>query len=100
MWRGLVITSLIAGTLGCGGLSKEEAKKQVDQLVVLYQENRPKFVEQKQAIEQASSCGRATALREAVDDKVHEQAMSPEKNETLTLVQMELQQAEKTCRAK
>lgn len=90
-----VVAALACGAISCGGMSREAARQQVDQLMVLYQENRPKFVLQKQEIER--DCGRATALREAVQEKDREQALSPEKNETLTLVKMELEQAEKTC---
>ncbi len=99
MWRGFVIAGLVAGAMGCGGMTKQEAQRQVDQMMVLYQENRPKFVLQKQELEQGN-CSRAAMLREAADDKVRAAAMSPERNETLTLVQMELAQAEKTCRSR
>jgi hypothetical protein len=87
------------GLYGCSStaLAPDAAREQVKQLMVLFQENKPKFVLQKQELEQASDCGRATSLREAIDALVTEQALSPEKNETLTMVQMELSQAEKTC---
>ncbi len=99
MWRGLVIAGVVGGALGCGGMSKQEARKQVDQLVVLYQQNRPKVVLQKQEIERGN-CASAAMLRDAAGDEIREQAMSPETNETLTLVHMELQQAEQTCRSR
>ena len=100
MWRGMLMAAVTMAATACGGISKQEASRQVDQLVVLYQENRPQFVVQKQQLEQASSCSRTSALREAVDDKVRATAMSPDQNETVKLVKMELEQAEKTCRAK
>ena len=100
MWRGMVIVALLSGTVACGGMSKDEARRQVDQMLVLYKENRPKFVLQKRELETASSCSRATALRQAADDKIQAAAMSPDKDETTTLVKMELDQAEKTCLAK
>ncbi len=99
MWRGLLISGLVAGAMGCGGMTKQEARKQVGQLVVLYQEDRNKFVLQKQELEQGN-CTRAVMLRQAANDQIREQAMSPASNETLTLVQMELAQAEKTCRSR
>lgn len=84
--------------VGCASsLTPAQAKQQVNQLITLYQENKPKFVVQKQEIQQADSCSRATALREAIDEIAQEAAMSPEPSETITLVQMELQQAEKAC---
>lgn len=93
-----VVGACLALLAGCASsLTPAQAKQQVQQLMTLYQENKPKFVIQKQEIEQADSCNRATALREAVDGMVADAAMSPESNETLTVVQMELQQAEKTC---
>ncbi len=102
------MNKLVAMALGLGylvgcastALTPDAARTQVQQLMVLFQENKPKFVIQKQELEQASDCGRATSLREAVDGLVQEQALSPEKNETLTMVQMELTQAEKTCKDK
>ena len=84
--------------VGCAtSLTPAQAKAQVNQLITLYQENKPKFVVQKQELQQADSCSRATALREAIDEMAAEAGMSPEPSETITLVQMELQQAEKAC---
>ncbi len=95
----LVVAGLVLGTIGCGGgLSKQEAGRQLDQMMVLYQENRIKFVAQKQELEK--DCGRATSLRQAADDRTKAEAMSPQKNETLTLVSMELKQAENTCKGR
>ena len=68
--------------------------------MTLYKDNREKFVVQKQEIEQAKDCGRATSLKQAIDDMAKQAAMSPENTDTITAVQMELDQAEKTCRAK
>jgi hypothetical protein len=99
MLRMLVVTGLVLGALGCGGgLSKQEAARQLDQMVVLYSENRIKFVAQKQELEK--DCGRASALRQAAADRTQQEAMSPQKNEALTLVSMELQQAEQTCKSR
>ena len=91
------------GLTACGGstaLSKDVAQQQVSQLMTLYKDNREKFVVQKQEIEQAKDCGRATSLKQAIDDMAKQAAMSPENTDTITAVQMELDQAEKTCRAK
>ncbi len=97
----LVAWVLAAVALGaCGGMSREAARREVQQLRTLYQENRPKFVVQKQEMIQAGSCGRAAALTAAADELVREAAMSPTKDDTMTLVKMELDQAEKECRAK
>ncbi len=100
--RRLVVVSLVLMTIvACaGGLSESEARQQVSQLITLYQQNRAKFVEQKQQIVQDSSCARATALRGAADKLVREAAMSPDDTTQLTMVQMELAQAEKDCLAK
>ncbi len=99
MFRMLVVAGLVLGSLGCGGsLTKQEAARQLDQMMVLYQENRIKFVAQKQELEK--DCGRATALRQAADDRTKAEAMSPQKNEALTLVSMELKQAENTCKGR
>jgi len=99
MLRVLMVAGLVLGALGCGGgLTKQEAARQLDQMLVLYQENRIKFVAQKQELEK--DCGRATALNQAAADRTRQESMSPQKNETLTLVSMELQQAEKTCKSR
>lgn len=102
MVRILAATMIAAGFFGCGGpkLSKDAARQQLEQLMTLYQENRPKFVVQKQEIAQDADCSRATALREAADEKARAAAMSPENTQAVTMVQMELQQAEKACLAK
>jgi hypothetical protein len=91
------------GLVACGGstaLSKDAAQQQVSQLITLYKENRTKFVSQKQEIEQAKDCGRATSLKAAIDDIAKQAAMSPEKTDDITAVQMELTQAETTCKSK
>jgi hypothetical protein len=103
--RFTVAVLLVSGAMGaisCGGnkLSKDAARQQLEQLLVLYKENKPKFVAQKQEMEQDKSCDRATAVREAMDEKAAAAAMSPDKDETITMVKMELEQAEKTCKAK
>lgn len=84
------------GMVACGGYSQDQAKREVDQLTVLYSQNRTKFVVQKQEIEQGD-CDRATKLREAIDQKAKDAAMNPADDDTLTMVQMELTQAEKVC---
>ena len=96
---------LLAGGLGFSGCAGEKAPAmdpmdEVKKLMTLYQEARPKFVVQKQEMIQADDCSRATRLREAIDQLAEEAAMSPEKNVSITMVQMELQQAEKDCLAK
>jgi hypothetical protein len=100
--RKIALVLVVVGAAACGGskMSKGEAQAQLDQLTTLYQENRPKFVSQKQEIVQADSCDRASALREAADDKAKAAAMSPENTDTITAVQMEMAQAEKDCLAK
>jgi hypothetical protein len=98
MRRAIGVAGLVM--LACGGMTREQAGREVDQLMVLYKENRPKFVVQKQEIEQAGSCDRAQMLRAAIDEKARAAAMSPADTETITLVQMELTQAEKNCLAR
>ncbi len=100
MWRGLVTAGLIAGAAACASapaMPREEAQRQLDQMLVLFQENRPKFVLQKQEIQQEKACTRAKGLRQAADDRVKAESMSPTRNENLTMVQMELVQAERAC---
>ena len=101
-------TTLIAlGTVAmlaaaCGGTraTAKDPAAELRQLTVLYQQARAKFVVQKQEMIQAEDCDRATRLRQAADDAAAEAAMSPENTQTVTLMQMELQQAEKECLAK
>src|SRR5690348_15174122 len=100
LMRTFVLSVALALAACGGGMTKDQAARELDQLVTLFQENRPKFVVQKQEIEQASSCDRATKLREAVDERAKAAAMTPENTETITMVQMELTQAEKACLAK
>ncbi len=98
-----IITAVLLSSfalVACGGQQRpgvpDDPKKELEMLMVLYKENRPKFVVQKEDMIKGD-CDRATRVRQAADDMVAEQSMMPEKNETLTLVQMELQQAEKAC---
>jgi hypothetical protein len=98
MHKLLALASCLVLFAGCAAaMTPAQAKSQVQQLITLYEENKPKFVVQKQEIQQAGSCDRATALRTAIDEMAAEAAMSPEPTETITMVQMELQQAEKAC---
>ena len=99
MQKILILAVCVGGFIGCTStrLSPDAAREQVNKLITLYKENKPKFVVQKQQLEQAEDCGRVTSLREAIDKIAEEAAMSPEDTEVITLVQMELQQAEKTC---
>ena len=92
----------VFGSVACGGaqrpaLSEDQAMKEVEQLMVLHQEARAKFVVQKEQLIKAEDCTRATMLREAIDKKAAEAAMSPENTKHITLVQMELKEAEKNC---
>lgn len=99
MLRSILV--VVLGAVACGGgMTAEQATREVDQLVALFKENRPKFVVQKQELEQASDCDRARKLRAAMDDKARAAAMSPEDTQVITMVQMELSQAEKNCLAK
>jgi hypothetical protein len=98
-----IVTSslLVLFVAGCGGsLSESEARDQVTQLITLYQDNQAKFVVQKQQIVQDKSCSRATALRKAIDKMAASAAMNPADTKEITVVQMELTQAEKGCLAK
>lgn len=101
MWSMSMVMGV--GLLGCGGKQQPATKdpmQEVQQLITLYEQARPKFVVQKQEMIQADDCGRATRLREAIDQMAADAAMSPEPSDTITKVQMELQQAEKECLAK
>ena len=96
----LAIAGVAAG-LGCGGgAAKKDPMAELKQLIVLYESARPKFVVQKQEMIQADSCDRATSVRQAADQLAADAAMSTENSETITKVQMEMQQAEKECLAK
>ena len=98
-----VVFAVASGLLACGGQQRpgvpDDPKKEVEMLMTLYKENRPKFVIQKQEMVQGD-CDRAERVKKAADEMVAAEAMSPTKNETLTIVQMELTQAEKDCHAK
>jgi len=98
----LLIAATLVGAAGCGA-SKATGKdpaEEVKQLMVLYRDARAKYVVQKQEIIQAESCDRATRLRQAVDKMADDAGMSPEPSEDVTLMKMELHQAEKDCLAK
>jgi hypothetical protein len=97
--RAFAIAVVVAAACS-GGMTKEQAAREVDQMIALYTDNRPKFVVQKEEMVKAGDCTRAEMLKAAIDDKARTAAMSPENTETITLVQMELAQAEKDCRAK
>jgi len=83
-----------------GGMSASAADQQVAQLITLYKENREKFVIQKQEIQDEKGCGRAKALREAIERKEKAAAMSPDKTDDITMVRMELVQAAEVCASK
>lgn len=101
MRKMIAVSLLLMGAVACaGGMSQTEAKAQVQQLMTLYKENPAKFVVQKQEIIQSESCDWATALRTAIDEMAKQAAMSPEDTTPITMVQMELQQAERACLAK
>ncbi len=102
MKKFLVVAICLGAFAGCASnkLSPDAAREQVNQLMTLYKENKPKFVVQKQEIEQDKNCDRATALREAIDKIAKDAAMSPDNTADITAMQMELTQAEKTCLAK
>lgn len=103
MKKALALGFALTIICGCGGSTKlapDVARQQVSQLTTLYKENREKFILQKQELEQARDCGRSESLVVAADELIKEAAMSPESNDTLTVVKMELDQADKTCRSK
>lgn len=99
----LVAAALCVGTVGimaCGGGQKPPTKDpmvEVQQLMTLFDEARTKFVAQKQSMIADEDCSRATRMRTAIDKIAADLAMTTEKNETVTMVQMELQQAETAC---
>lgn len=98
----LFVTAMLVGCIGClaacgGNKASRDPMDEVKQLINLYENARPKFVVQKQQMIQASSCSRATRLRKAIDSMAEEAAMSPDNTDSITAVQMELQQAEKDC---
>lgn len=98
-----VIGAFTISIVACGGSQKpspQDPKAEVQQLIRLYEEARPKFVVQKEEMIKADDCDRATRLRTAIDEMAAEAAMSPENSDTITKVQMELQQAERDCLAK
>lgn len=102
----LILVSFGLGLMmGCGSSPDPKAGRvnsgsELDQLLVLYEKNRPKFVIQKQKMIQAGSCRRATSLNRAAQDRVKAAEMRAENSDVLIAVQRELQQAEKECRKK
>lgn len=102
--RTIIAAFLAAGLLvACGGAQKtppRDPRTELQRLIALYEENRAKFVVQKEKLSSGEDCGRATRLRKEIDALAEEAAMSPDNTDTITLVQMELQQAEKDCLAK
>ena len=103
MKKALALGFAVSMICGCGGSTKlapDVARQQVSQLSTLYKENREKFILQKQELEQAKDCGRSESLVKAAEDMIKDAAMNPESNDTLTVVKMELDQADKTCRSK
>ena len=96
--RGLVLCGLLLS--GCAHkalLTEDEARQQVDQLLTLHDEARAKYVLQLQSLEQDKDCERATLLRKAAKQELDEANMRPGDTRSLTVVQMELAQAEKKC---
>lgn len=101
MLRSISLAILVIGGIACAAkLTPDAAKAELKQLMTLYTDDRPKFVVQKQEIEQASDCSRAVALREAIDEMAKEAAMTPGDTMVITQVQMELVQAQQVCQAK
>ena len=97
MKTAFILVGLVLGLItGCA--SSPDPKPGLDQLLVLYKENRPKFVIQKIKMIQASSCRRAATLHREAKARVKAAEMSPENNDVLIAVQRELDQAEKECR--
>lgn len=105
MFKGIAMMVVVLG-LGlssCGGqqrpaLTEDQAKQEVQQLLVLYKEARAKFVLQKQKLEQANDCGRATALKQAAKRWEDQANMQPGDTQDITNLRMELEQAEQNCR--
>ena len=101
LFAAAILLGCIGGLSACGGTKAARSPaEEVKQLINLYENARPKFVVQKQKMVQASSCSRATRLRQAIDSMAEDAAMSAANTDTITVVQMELQQAEKDCLAK
>ena len=97
------LLSLTFGSVGCAtskGMSPEAARQQVEQLMTLYRDDRTKFTLQKQHLQELKDCSEATSLRDAAkkwNDEANMQAGDSSDNFKLY---SELDQAEKTCRAK
>ena len=84
----------------CSSAPKKDPMLELKQLITLYEQDRPKFVVQKQNIIQESGCGRANRLRAAADTLASEAAMQPGDSSTIVKIQMEMQQAQKECEAR
>lgn len=96
----VLILGLIVGCASSPEPPKISPATELDQLVVLYKQSRPKFVIQKQKMIQANTCNRATRLHNEAKSRIKAAEMSPETNNALIAVQRELAQAENECRKK
>jgi len=101
-----ILAGLVLGLItGCASspnpkLGRGDTATELDQLLVLYEKNRPKFVIQKVKMIQASSCRRAATLHREAKARVKAAEMSSENNDVLIAVQRELDQTENECRKK
>jgi hypothetical protein len=106
--NGMIIGSFMSGALfmlGCGGSQKpanneDQARKEMEQLIVLYKEDRPKFVVQLQQMEQEKGCARVTKMLKEINKMKEEADMKPGNSQDITIVQMEITEANKKCQAK
>ncbi|MCK5690298.1 hypothetical protein KAI87_13560 [Myxococcota bacterium] len=93
----LVVTGLL--TTGCAStrLEPKVAEDTVQKMLVLYKENKSKYIMQKQELQKMEDCGKITSLREAIDKMVKDASLDPEDTTHLTIMQMEMKQAEEVC---
>lgn len=99
----LPVLTLSLGAVACAtskSMSPDEARHQVEQLMTLYREDRTKFTLQKQHLQELKDCSEATSLRDAAKKWNDEANTQPGNSEDNFKLYSELEQAEKTCRAK
>jgi hypothetical protein len=95
--RSFAILLLLCGACAHQVMSEEQARSQVTNLMQLHNEAQAKYVLQLQELQQDKPCHRASYLREVATKMLKEANMRPGDTRSLTVVHMELTQAEKKC---
>lgn len=91
---------ILAACASTSAMSATEARRQVEQLMTLYREDRAKFVLQKQHLQESKECSDVSALRDAAKQWNDEVNMQPGDSSDNFKLYSELDQTEKACREK